>query len=73
MIAIKTDIREMPETCDDCRWYGCRPHPYKGWMNICDLMGQCMDDDQSDEWVYDGNGRPKACPLIKVEESVAKE
>ena len=29
-------------------------------------MMQCMDDDQPDEWIYDGNGRPKACPLMEV-------
>ena len=60
----------MPEYCDDCRWYECRPHPMKGWTESCALMNQCMDDDQPDEWIYDGNGRPKACPLIKAGETL---
>ena len=66
MIAITTDMREMPSCCDICQWYGSRPHPYKGWTNTCELMSHCMDDDQPDEWIYDGNGRPAACPLIEV-------
>ena len=72
MIAIKTSIKQMPEYCDDCRWYECRPHPMKGWTESCALMNQCMDDDQPDEWIYDGNGRPKACPLIEVKEGVTE-
>lgn len=67
MIAIKSDaMKRMPKYCDDCIWYGTRPHPHKGWTDICELMGHCMDDDQEEEWIYDGNGRPKACPLIEV-------
>jgi len=67
MIAIKSDaMKQMPEYCDDCVWYGLRPHPHKGWTELCELMGRCMDDDQEEEWIYDGNGRPKACPLIEV-------
>ena len=67
MITIKSDaMKQMPEYCDDCVWYGSRPHPHKGWTELCELMGHCMDDDQEEEWIYDGNGRPKACPLIEV-------
>ena len=68
MIAIKTSIKSLPEYCDNCVWFGCKPHPYKGWSDSCDLMSHCMDDDQPEEWVYDGNSRPKACPLIEVDE-----
>lgn len=67
MIAIKTSLQKMPEYCDNCQWYGCRPHPFKGWSEACELMTQCMDDDQPEEWIYDGNGRPAACPLIDLE------
>ena len=73
MIAIKTNIKAMPEYCDDCRWYGIKPHPYKGWTEQCELMGQCMDDDASEEWIYDGNGRPSACPLVEVREDGEEE
>ena len=73
MICIKTDIKHMPEYCDECAWYECRPHPMKGWSDGCGLMMQCMDDDQPEEWIYDGNGRPKACPLIKVEDEPQAE
>ena len=73
MIAIKTDLRMMPECCDYCRWYGTRPHPFKGWTDICELMGECMDDDADDGWIYDGNDRPKNCPLIKVGADMREE
>lgn len=66
MIAIKTNIKEMPKHCDDCIWYGTRPHPFKGWTDECELMSQCMDDDQEDGWIYGGNNRPKNCPLIEI-------
>lgn len=66
MIAIKTNIKEMPEYCGDCRWHGCSPHPMKGWSDFCELMNQCLDDDQEEGWIYDGNDRPKNCPLMEV-------
>ena len=67
MIAIKTNMAFMPEYCDDCRWYGTRPHPMKGWTVLCELMGECMDDDVDEGWQYDGGSRPANCPLVKVE------
>ena len=68
MIAIKTSLRNLPEYCEDCQWYECRPHPMKGWSESCGLMNECMDDDGPKEWIYDGNGRPEACPLVNVEQ-----
>lgn len=67
MVVIKTNIKEMPEVCDECMWYGTRPHPYKGWPDSCELMSHCLDDDQPKEWIYDGNDRPIACPLYEVQ------
>lgn len=67
MVAIKTEMKSLPECCDYCQWYECRPHPYRGWSEGCGLMMHCMDDDQPEEWIYDGNGRPKACPLIEID------
>ena len=69
MVVIKTSIKELPKYCDDCTWYSCVPHPYKGWSEGCRLMEHCMDDDQPEEWIYDGNGRPAACPLIDVSDT----
>lgn len=53
MVAMKmTHMKSLPETCDDCIYYGCKPHPYKGWSDGCELCGHCMDDDQEDDWIY---------------------
>ena len=68
MIAIKTSIKLLPEYCEDCIYFGVKPHPYKGWTDICELCCEHMDDDAEDDWVYDGNGRPKNCPLIEVKD-----
>ena len=68
MVAIKTNLEKLPRYCEECQWYASRPHPYKGWTEICELMCKCMDDDRAEEWIYDGNGRPKACPLIDISE-----
>lgn len=69
MIAIKsTAMKELPEVCEYCFWYECRPHPAKGWTDICGLMAHCMDDSEPEEWIYDCNSRPKACPLIEIQE-----
>lgn len=73
LVAIKTSIKIMPEQCDDCIWYTTRPHPFKGWTDGCELMNHCMDDDQPKEWIYDGNGRPSACPLIEITDAVKGE
>ena len=67
MLAIKVEcMKHMPSDCDSCHWFSTRPHPYKGWTDICELMGHCMDDDQPEEWIYSGDERPKACPLVEV-------
>ena len=66
MIVIKTSVKNLPDNCSNCQWYSTRPHPYKGWTDICDLCGQSMDDDSPKDWLYDGNGRPKNCPLVEV-------
>lgn len=68
IVAIKTNIKQMPECCDGCQWFGMGAHPLKGWVNVCELMNQYMDDDAPEEWAYDGNSRPKACPLMEVSE-----
>ena len=66
MIAIKTEMNELPRNCDYCPWYASRPHPYKGWTEECELMNCCMDDDAPEDWVWDGDKPPKGCPLFEV-------
>ena len=67
MVVMKmTHMKNLPETCDDCCYYECGPHPYKGWSNGCGLCMPCTDDDQEEGWIYDGNDRPKNCPLMEV-------
>lgn len=67
MICIKTNFEKLPEYCDDCCYFSSRPHPYKGWTVMCELLAHSIDDDEADEYIYDGNGRPNACPLMEVE------
>ena len=67
MVAMKmTHMEHIPETCDDCIYMGCKPHPYKGWSDGCELCMQCIDDYKEEGWIYDGNSRPKNCPLIEI-------
>lgn len=67
MVAVKLEcISEMPKYCDDCIYYSCKPHPYTGWTDICDLCSHTMNENDGD-WCYDGNGRPKMCPLIEIQ------
>ncbi len=67
MLAIKTTaMNKMPESCDECIWFETRPHPHRGWTDICQLEAHCLDDDQPKEWIYSGDGRVKACPLIEI-------
>lgn len=67
MIAIKcTAMNGLPECCDDCTWFATRPYPFKGWTDGCELMNHCLDDDQPEEWIYDGEKRPTACPLVEL-------
>lgn len=76
MIAIKLSdkiMNQMPEHCGLCIYYGSRPHPFKGWTDLCELCVQCLDDDQEDGWIYDGDNRPKNCPLIEVNDGTKTE
>lgn len=68
MVVIKTGIKELPETCEDCGYYGTRPHPYDGWMDLCELCGEIIDGNgcKDDRWCYDGERRPGNCPLMEV-------
>lgn len=74
MLVIKcTATKEIPKDCTECVWFECRPHPHKGWSDSCGLMSHCLDDDQPKEWVWGGDGRPDACPLIDVPEEGESE
>ena len=68
MIAIRTEIKELPEQCEDCGYFGTRPHPYDGWMDLCELCGERIDGNgcKDDGWNYDGEKRPDNCPLMEV-------
>lgn len=69
MVVMKmTYMKHIPEYCEECPYYSCKPHPYKGWTDGCELCMQCLDDDQEEGWIYNGNGRPENCPLMEVDE-----
>jgi hypothetical protein len=68
MVVIKTMMKDLPDDCSYCQWFGCRPHPAKGWSDLCELESHCLDDDQEEDWIYTGDGRVKACPLMEVPE-----
>lgn len=69
MIVLKMSyLDKLPETCDDCIYGETSPDPFKGWTEYCQLCHHCLDDDQPEEWIYGGDGRPDACPLIEVKE-----
>ena len=67
MIVSKIDMESLPDYCESCSWYGMRPDPDRGISEGCELAGVCIDDDQPEEWIYDGNKRPEACPLVEIE------
>ena len=37
MVVIRTEIKELPEYCEACCYFGSRPHPRDGWMDLCEL------------------------------------
>lgn len=74
MICIKvTAMKRMPQTCDDCVWYSTYPDTFTGFSEVCEYAHQRIDDSGPEEWLYDGNNRPKMCPLIEVEENGGRE
>lgn len=68
MVVIRTEIKEIPEYCEACRYFGSLPNPRDGWMDLCELCGERIDSDgcKDDGWCYDGNKRPDNCPLMEV-------
>lgn len=68
MVVIKTEFVELPEYCEACCYFGSRPHPRDGWMDLCELCGERIDGERLDGWNYDGNKRPANCPLMEVED-----
>ena len=68
IIVIKTEFVELPEYCEACRYFGSRPNPRDGWMDLCELCGEIIDGIgcKDDGWCYDGNKRPNNCPLMEV-------
>lgn len=70
MIVLKMPyLDKLPENCDDCIYKEIYPDPFKGWTDYCQLCNHCLDDDQPNEWIYDGNDRPDACQLIEINEN----
>lgn len=67
MICIKTGLKKLPDGCDDCQWWQTKPHPRKGWVDWCGLCIELTDDDAKDGWHFDGDNRPRKCPLVSVE------
>lgn len=66
-VVIKTGLKELPEYCDECIYYECKPHPIKGWSEHCGLFYESLDEDDCKEgWHYDGDTRPAKCPLVKA-------
>lgn len=69
MIAIKTEIEKMPETCEKCLYFRHRMHPLGGIEYIaCELSGIMNTSSWWKEWYYAGDTRPKKCPLMEVED-----
>ena len=69
MVVIRTEFKELPECCEQCSYFGCRPHPYDGWMDLCELCGERIDGNgcKDDWWYYSGERRPGNCPLMEVD------
>lgn len=56
MVVIETGMSELPKVCEECRYYVVRPHPYDGWMDMCELCGEIIDCRE----------RADNCPLMEV-------
>ncbi len=70
MIVVKCkSLTKIPEYCDDCLYMETMPCPMNGWVDLCLLANVNMTDNLDEGWIYDGNGRPKNCWLMEIEES----
>ena len=63
MVVIRTEIKELPEYCEQCKYYYIRVRENGGYSDICELSGERID---ADGWCYDGEKRPDNCPLMEV-------
>lgn len=65
MVVIRTEIKELPEYCEQCHYYGVHQNPYDRWLEKCELCRELLNN-TGGGWKYDGSKRPDNCPLMEV-------
>ncbi len=69
MVVIRTEIKELPEYCEQCKYYYMRVRQKGGYSDICELSGEHMEYGECNSgWYYNGLTRPDSCPLMEVED-----
>ena len=67
MVVIRTEIKELPEYCEQCKYYYIRVRENGGYSDICELSGEHLNYGEcTGGWYYNGLARPVNCPLMDV-------
>lgn len=43
MVVIRTEIKELPEYCEQCKYYYLRVRGGGGYSDICEISGERME------------------------------
>lgn len=67
MVVNRTEIKELPEYCEQCKYYYISVREKGGYSDICELSGENLNYGEcTDGWYYNGLERPVNCPLMEV-------
>lgn len=61
MVVIRTEIKELPEYCEQCKYFHIEEQQGGGWLEICEVTGGRV--------IGSGEGLNKSdnCPFMEVE------
>ena len=55
MVVIRTEIKELPEYCEQCKYYYLRVRETGGYSDICELSGEHLNYGEcTGGWYYNG-------------------
>lgn len=62
MVVTRTEIKELPEYCEQCKYFHIEVQEGGGWLEICEVTGGRTI------WGDEGLNKSHNCPFMEVED-----